>query len=158
MAGNWTKLTVKGNIDDLDGICAVMSMLDNGLMIEDYSDFSLNGMYGELVDEALLNADKTVSIVLVKFLRKALKVLVFVVFLGFVGVDTASIGALVASAGVTIGLALQGGLSNIAGGIIILLMRPFRIDDYIKGQGEEGTVEDWAANLKNIIEKKAKGN
>jgi small conductance mechanosensitive channel len=88
------------------------------------------------------NADKTVSIVLVKFLRKALKVFVFVVFLGFVGVDTASIGALVASAGVTIGLALQGGLSNIAGGIIILLMRPFRIDDYIKGQGEEGTVED----------------
>lgn len=88
------------------------------------------------------NTDKTVSIVLVKFLRKALKVLVFIVFLGFVGIDTASIGALIASAGVTIGLALQGGLSNIAGGIIILLMRPFRIDDYIKGQGEEGTVED----------------
>lgn len=88
------------------------------------------------------NADKTLSIVLVKSLRKALKVLIFVVFLGFVGIDTASIGALIASAGVTIGLALQGGLSNIAGGIIILLMRPFRIDDYIKGQGEEGTVED----------------
>ncbi len=88
------------------------------------------------------NADKTVSIVLVKFLRKALKVVVFVLFLGFVGIDTASVGALIASAGVTIGLALQGGLSNIAGGIIILLMRPFRIDDYIKGQGEEGTVED----------------
>ena len=60
MAGNWTKLTVKGNIADLDGICAVMSMLDNGLMIEDYSDFSLNGMYGELVDEQILNADKSV--------------------------------------------------------------------------------------------------
>ena len=60
MAGNWTKLTVKGNIKDLDGICAVMSMLDNGLMIEDYSDFSLNGMYGELVDESILNADKDV--------------------------------------------------------------------------------------------------
>ena len=60
MAGNWTKLTVKGNIEDLDGICAVMSMLDNGLMIEDYSDFSLNGMYGELVDEEILNADRSV--------------------------------------------------------------------------------------------------
>ena len=60
MAGNWTKLTVKGNIADLDSICAVMSMLDNGLMIEDYSDFSLNGMYGELVDEEILNADKSV--------------------------------------------------------------------------------------------------
>ena len=60
MAGNWTKITVKGNIADLDGITAVMSMLDNGLMIEDYSDFSLNGMYGELVDEEILNADRSV--------------------------------------------------------------------------------------------------
>ena len=58
MAGNWTKLTVTGHVRDLDGICAVMSMLDNGLMIEDYSDFSLNGMYGELVDESILNADR----------------------------------------------------------------------------------------------------
>ncbi len=59
MAGNWTKLTATGRTEELDGICAVMSMLDNGLMIEDYSDFSFNGMYGELVDEAILNADKS---------------------------------------------------------------------------------------------------
>ena len=58
MARAWTKITVTGNIKDLDSIVAVMSMLDNGLMIEDYSDFSLNGMYGELVDESILNADR----------------------------------------------------------------------------------------------------
>ncbi len=58
MAGNWTKLTVTGRTEDLDDIVAVMSMLDNGLMIEDYSDFTLNGMYGDLVDESILNADK----------------------------------------------------------------------------------------------------
>ena len=58
MAGNWTKLTAKGNVNDLDTISSVMSMIDNGLMIEDYSDFSLNGMYGELVDDSRLNADK----------------------------------------------------------------------------------------------------
>ncbi len=58
MAGNWTKLTATGKTGDLDQICAVMSMLDNGLMIEDFSDFSLSGMYGELVDDAILNADK----------------------------------------------------------------------------------------------------
>ena len=58
MAGTWTKITVSGNTKNLDDIVAVMSMLDNGLMIEDYSDFSLNGMYGELVDESILNADK----------------------------------------------------------------------------------------------------
>ena len=58
MAASWTKITVTGNIKNLDGIVAVMSMLDNGLMIEDYSDFLLNGMYGELVDESILNADR----------------------------------------------------------------------------------------------------
>ncbi len=53
----WTKLTVTGKVEDMDTIVAVMSMLDNGLMIEDYSDFSLNGMYGELVDDSILHAD-----------------------------------------------------------------------------------------------------
>ena len=58
MAGNWTKITVTVNTRDLDRAAAVISMIDNGLMIEDYSDFSLNGMYGELVDDTILNADK----------------------------------------------------------------------------------------------------
>ena len=58
MAGTWTKVTVTGKTKNLDDIVAVMSMLDNGLMIEDYSDFSLNGMYGEMVDESILNADR----------------------------------------------------------------------------------------------------
>ena len=58
MAGAWTKITVTGKTRDLDNIVAVMSMLDNGLMIEDFSDFSLNGMYGELVDDTILNADR----------------------------------------------------------------------------------------------------
>lgn len=58
MAGNWTRITVVGKTRDLDDICAVMSMLDNGLMIEDFSDFTLNGMYGDLVDDSILNADK----------------------------------------------------------------------------------------------------
>ena len=58
MAGNWTKLTATGKTEELDDIVAVMSMLDNGLMIEDYSDFSLNGMYGELVDDEILYADR----------------------------------------------------------------------------------------------------
>ena len=58
MAGNWTKVTATGRTRQLDDIVAVMSMLDNGLMIEDFSDFSLNGMYGDLVDDSILNADK----------------------------------------------------------------------------------------------------
>ncbi len=56
----WTQVTVTGALKDKEDICAVMSMLDNGLMIEDYSDFSLNGMYGELVDETILGANRDV--------------------------------------------------------------------------------------------------
>ncbi|MBR2650767.1 MAG: 50S ribosomal protein L11 methyltransferase [Clostridia bacterium] len=58
MAGNWTKITVTVDTKNTDRAAAVISMLDNGLMIEDYSDFSLNGMYGELVDESILAADR----------------------------------------------------------------------------------------------------
>jgi ribosomal protein L11 methyltransferase len=58
MDGIWTKLTVTTDLKSSDEVIAVMSMLDNGLMIEDYSDFSLNGMYGDLADESILNADK----------------------------------------------------------------------------------------------------
>ena len=58
MTRQWTKLTATGSVADTDAITSVMSMLDNGLMIEDYSDFSLNGMYGELVDEQILSADR----------------------------------------------------------------------------------------------------
>ena len=61
MAEQWTKLTVTVDVKRLDDASAVMSMLENSLMIEDYSDFSLNGMYGELVDESILNADKSVA-------------------------------------------------------------------------------------------------
>ena len=60
MNGHWTKLTVTVGIERSDEVIAVMSMRDNGLMIEDYSDFSLNGMYGDLADESILNADRSI--------------------------------------------------------------------------------------------------
>ena len=59
MAGSWTQLTVICKTEDSECVTAVMSMLDNGLMIEDYSDFTLNGMYGDLADDSILNADKS---------------------------------------------------------------------------------------------------
>lgn len=57
--GEWTKLTVRGRTEDLERIAAVMSMLDNGLMIEDYSDVTTDGVYGDLIDESILTADRT---------------------------------------------------------------------------------------------------
>ena len=59
MNRTWTKLTVTSTTEHLDAVCGVMCLMDNGLMIEDYSDFSFSDMYGELVDDTILNADKT---------------------------------------------------------------------------------------------------
>lgn len=86
--------------------------------------------------------DKTITSVVYQLTRKGLKIVVFIIFLGYVGIDTAGIGSIIASAGLGVGLALQGSLSNLAGGVIILVMRPFKLGDYITAQGESGTVED----------------
>ena len=87
-------------------------------------------------------ADATLSRVLVNVTRLSLKILIVLCLVGYLGVQTSSIAAVITSFGVGIGLALQGTLSNFAGGIIIVLMRPFKLDDFIIAQGEKGTVED----------------
>ena len=85
---------------------------------------------------------------IVGFLTSLVSVLVYI-FIGFVvlqylGVDAASIVAVLGSAGVTIGLAIQGSLSNIAGGVLILILKPFKIGDYIieDTKMNEGTVTE----------------
>lgn len=90
------------------------------------------------------NADVGVVQFLDSFIKVALYVLLlFLIASGF-GLDAASVVALLGSAGVAIGLAVQGSLSNFAGGVLILLMKPFRVDDYIKvdNEGHEGTVKE----------------
>lgn len=87
-------------------------------------------------------ADETLSRVGTSTVRIVLKVLVIVCLIGYLGIETASISAVIASIGVGISLAVQGTLSNFAGGIIIVIMRPFKIGDYISSNGVEGTVEE----------------
>ena len=60
---DWTQLKVTVPLQQLDALVAVMSMLNNNLMIEDYSDIDLKTCYGDLIDESILNADKTVAAV-----------------------------------------------------------------------------------------------
>ena len=74
--------------------------------------------------------------------RIALKILVMIGLIAYVGIETASLSALVLAIGTGISLALQGTLSNFAGGVIIIVMRPFKLGDYITSNGESGTVED----------------
>lgn len=88
------------------------------------------------------NADVTLARVGTNALRIMLKVLVLICLVGYLGIETASLSAVVASIGVGISLAVQGTLSNFAGGVIIIIMRPFKIGDYITSNGVEGTVED----------------
>lgn len=87
------------------------------------------------------NVDPTLTSFAEAFAEVSLKILIVVIFMDYVGIKTTGIAALVASAGVAIGLALQGSLSNFAGGVIILLIRPFNIGDYIDGAGHSGVVE-----------------
>ncbi len=70
------------------------------------------------------------------------RILIIVMICGILNVPTASLIAVISSIGVTIGLALQGGLSNIAGGIMILLFRPFRVGDWITSDSHSGSVLD----------------
>lgn len=88
------------------------------------------------------NADATLSKVLVNFGRIVLKILVIIGLIAYVGIQTASLSAIVLAVGTGISLALQGTLSNFAGGVIIVVMRPFKLGDFITSNGESGTVED----------------
>ncbi len=62
-AKDWIKLSLLGKSADTETLAAVMSMIDLGIMIEDYSDITTDGMYGALIDEAILHADKTRAVV-----------------------------------------------------------------------------------------------
>lgn len=87
------------------------------------------------LDSTVANVLKNI---LISFLYVGLAVLIFEIL----GVPMTSIAALAASCGLAVGLALQGALSNFAGGIMILIFKPFKIGDYIEATGAEGTVRD----------------
>lgn len=90
------------------------------------------------------NVDKGVCQFVDSFLKFALYILLIFSIGRKFGLDTASVAAALASCGVAIGLALQGSLSNLAGGVLILLLKPFVVGDYIveDNKGQEGTVQE----------------
>ena len=86
------------------------------------------------------SADLGLVTFLDNFVKLGLYALLVVIILGMFDVDMASIAAVIASAGVAVGLALQGSLSNLAGGVLIILLKPFKVGDYIVAGGVEGSV------------------
>ncbi len=71
-----------------------------------------------------------------------LRILVFITFISKLGVETSSFVAILGAAGLAVGLALQGSLSNFAGGILIILFKPFKVEDVIETQGAIGVVKE----------------
>lgn len=85
--------------------------------------------------------DASVKSFLISFISASLKILLFITMLGILGIPMTSLITLLGSAAVAIGLALQGGLSNLAGGVMLLIFKPFKVGDYIEANGNEGTVK-----------------
>jgi small conductance mechanosensitive channel len=107
--------------------------------------FIVAGWIARAIQRLLTRAgrvDATVIPMVGAVARYAILILILVAALGQLGVQTASLLAVLGAAGLAIGLALQGTLSNIAAGIMLLWLRPFNLGDYIEGSGVAGTVEE----------------
>ncbi len=86
--------------------------------------------------------DSNVQLLIRNIITVVLDVIIVIIAVEILGVPSATIIAVLGSCGLAVGLALQGGLSNIAGGVIIMLFKPFHTDDYITTPMGDGTVED----------------
>lgn len=103
----------------------------------------LSNLIAKLTAKAILTtkAGETVATFVQSFTKIALKIIVFIVALGTAGFDVTSIIATIGAAAVTIGLALQDSMKNVAGGIMILVNKPFAVGDFIEIESLQGTVK-----------------
>ncbi|GAA4279866.1 mechanosensitive ion channel family protein [Gaetbulibacter aestuarii] len=90
---------------------------------------------------AKANYDESLQKFLVNLTKWGLKIVLIIVVLGTIGIETTSLAAVIAAAGLAVGLALQGSLGNFAGGVLIMIFKPFKIGDLIEAQGEIGVVK-----------------
>lgn len=92
--------------------------------------------------KAFKRQEETLRKFLLSGARIALYVILVISIIGILGIPMASIVAALASAGLAIGMAMQGSLSNFAGGVMLLIFKPFKVGDYISAAGGEGTVKE----------------
>jgi small conductance mechanosensitive channel len=86
--------------------------------------------------------DESLKKFLINLVKWILKIVLIIVVLGTMGVETTSFAAVIAAAGLAIGLALQGSLGNFAGGVLLMIFKPIKIGDLIEAQGELGVVKE----------------
>ncbi len=115
-------------------ICIVVYMIGKKLIKY------LNSFCGRLM--AKRDVDPSVRSFLRSLINIALTAALIVMIINILGVNNSSFVALLASAGVAIGMALSGTLQNFAGGVMILLFKPYRVGDYIEAQNQSGTVKE----------------
>lgn len=97
------------------------------------------GFFKKILNKS--NVDPSLAGFLKGIVSILLKVLVYITALGMLGVEMTSFIAILGAAGLAVGLALQGSLSNFAGGVLILFFKPFKVGDFIERGSESGTVE-----------------
>jgi small conductance mechanosensitive channel len=104
----------------------------------------LIGGIRRLLGQALTrrNVDKTLAPFLLSLLAWISKAVLFISVASMVGIETTSFVAILGAAGLAVGLALQGSLSNFAGGVLILIFRPYVVGHQIEAQGQQGTVKE----------------
>ena len=95
---------------------------------------------GKALDRS--KSDETLKKFLGNLLSWVLKILLFISVAQMFGVETTSFVAIIGAAGLAIGLALQGTLANFAGGVLILIFKPYKVGDLVEGQGELGVVKE----------------
>lgn len=100
----------------------------------------LFGLCGRIM--ARRRVDASLATFILSMLRIVLYFILIIIVIGIIGINTSSFLALFASAGVAIGMALSGTLQNFAGGVLILLLKPYRVGEYIEAQGFSGTVKE----------------
>ena len=98
----------------------------------------------KLIGEALIRAkvDPTLTNFIKHLCRIAILVFVVIAAMGVLGIDTASFAVVIGAAGLAIGLALQGSLSNFAAGVLLVIFKPFKVGDFVELAGKMGTVKE----------------
>ena len=117
----------------------------------------LAGKLKKLIEKRMIarNVDLSIRTFLIPIINIILKMMVIVFVVSRLGLDASGFIAALGGAGLAIGLALQGSLSNFAAGILIILFKPFKVGDYIVSQGNEGSVE--SISILNTVIVTAKG-
>ncbi|WP_334126180.1 mechanosensitive ion channel family protein [Empedobacter brevis] len=117
----------------------------------------LAGKLKKLIEKRMIarNVDLSIRTFLIPIINIVLKMIVIMFVVSRLGLDASGLIAALGGAGLAIGLALQGSLSNFAAGILIIIFKPFKVGDYIVSQGNEGTVE--SISLLNTVIATVKG-